>query len=119
MVRHQYSESFASTDIREYASVYSEDLGDEDYGNYYAKFKETDLRGDDDASYDSDENSYEERQDEEDLSAADSFDSVETPSVEESYVEEVVEEEYLTPSRKRTVTKNYHHGSTRVTYTSP
>ena len=36
-----------------------------------------------------------------------------------SPVEEVVEEEYLTPSRKRTVTKNYHHGSTRVTYTSP
>ena len=33
--------------------------------------------------------------------------------------EEVVEEEYLTPSRKRTVTKNYHNGTTRVTYTSP
>jgi len=106
MVRHQYSESFASTDIREYASVYSEDLGDEDYGNYYAKFKETDLRGDDDASYDSDENSYEERQDEEDLSAADSFDSVETPSVEESYVEEVVEEKPIARNRKPARKKN-------------
>jgi hypothetical protein len=36
-----------------------------------------------------------------------------------SPVEEIVEEEYLTPTRKRTVTKNYHSGTTRVTYTSP
>lgn len=31
----------------------------------------------------------------------------------------VVEEEYLTPARRRTVTKNLHTGATRVTYTSP
>ena len=31
----------------------------------------------------------------------------------------VVEEEYLTPSRKRTVTRDYLGGTTRVTYHSP
>ena len=34
-------------------------------------------------------------------------------------VTEVVEEEYITPSRKRTVTRDYLSGTTRVTYTSP
>ena len=31
----------------------------------------------------------------------------------------LVEEEYLTPARKRTVTKNLYTGATRVTYHSP
>lgn len=102
MVRRQYSDSIASTDIREYASVYSEELGEDDYGSYYAKFsRDTDLPvNEDDERYGSYENSYEKRQDEEDLSAADSFDSVQTPSVDESYVEEEEEEEPIDRRRR-------------------
>jgi hypothetical protein len=139
----QHSDSVGSTDIREYASVYSEDLEDESYAEYYAKFSGkgtgdsrkgdsgTGDNGDDYDDYDDyyDGYSSEERQDAEDLSAADSFSSVDTPSVDESYIQEEVveveeeEEESLNlkplPTVQRKNDKRISHRSNRLKPQNP